>query len=104
MKEMDRNILTKEEYMKNLIKPAVNFAIGTEEFINTGNYVEEFINIDGNEYTLVVMNKDYVVVRSEHYYDLLPYKNMYFDLKSKNEKLKEELEEYKSKKRFFGIF
>ena len=101
---MDENILTKEEYMENLIKPAVNFAIGTEKFINTGKYEEEFINIDGKKYTLVVLNKDYIVTKSSNYYDLLLYRRMYFDLNDKYEKLKEELEIIKSKKRFFGIF
>ena len=101
---MDKKILTKEEYMEGLIKPIVNFAMGTEEFIDSGEYKEEFINADGKKVTLIVMDNNWMSMRSEYFHELLPYRSRCYNLENENRQLKVELEKLRSRKKFLGIF
>ena len=101
-------ILTKEEYreqIKNVVVPVVDFAMTTEQFNKDGCYTEEFIKVgEEDEVTLVVADKNWVVLKMSEYYDLIGYRNKCWDLERKIDQLKEEYEYRIRNKKFLGIF
>lgn len=101
-------ILTKEEYreqIKNIVIPVIDFAMNTEQFNKDGCYTEEFIKVGENEVTLLVADKNWVVLKANEYADLLSWRSRYWELESKYFKLENELK-YGNKncKKFLGIF
>jgi hypothetical protein len=100
-------ILTKEEYrekINNSVVPVIKFAMTTEQFHNDGCYTEEFVKVGENEVTLIVADKNWVVLKLNEYYDLLECRNKCWDLERKIEQLKEEYEYRIRNKKFLGIF
>lgn len=100
-------ILTKEEYreqIKSIVVPVIDFAMTTEHFNKDGCYTEEFIKVGEDEVTLIVADKNWVVLKMSEYYDLLEYRNKCWDLERKIDQLKEEYEYRIRNKKFLGIF
>ena len=76
-------ILTKEEYrekINNSVVPVIEFAMTTEQFHNDGCYTEEFVKVGENEVTLIVADKNWVVLKLNEYYDIHNNNNNYGDI------------------------
>ncbi len=102
---MTENILTKEEYtakLDNLFKPVIDLAINTEKFKDTGAYEKEYVIDDQKHLTVMVVDNNWLAVRSECYFDMLLSRRRCRSLERENEELKEELEKYQRRAKFFG--
>lgn len=100
-------ILTKEEYreqIKSIVVPVIDFAMTTEQFNKDGCYTEEFIKVGENEVTLLVADKNWVVLKMSEYHDLIAYRSRCWELERKIDQLKEEYEYRIRNKKFLGIF
>ena len=105
-KFMEEKILTKEEYtekVNNLVKPMVEFVMSTKEFNDRGRYSEEFVKVGDKEVTLVVVDKNWVVVREDDFDELLRFRERYYKLKKEFNEFLEGGIKF-SRKKFLGIF
>ena len=103
---MEEKILTKEEYtekVNNLVKPMVEFVMSTKEFNDRGRYSEEFVKVGDKEVTLVVVDKNWVVVREDDFDELLRFRERYYKLRREFDELFESVIK-SSRKKFLGIF
>lgn len=104
---MTESILTKEEYtakLDNLFKPVIELAINTDKFKDTGAYEKEYVIDDQKRITVMVVDNQWITVKFQSYYDMLFSRSKCHSLERENEELKEELEKYQRREKFFKIF
>lgn len=96
---MEDKLIEKSKYIETteeLIKPVIEYAIGTKEFREDGCFSKEFVKVGDCEVSLCVLDHRFVVVETRSFYDRLKKASVAYSLEKENEKLKSQIVELES--------